>query len=125
MTIDSRKQVATRQPSRICRGLAHALATATVVLALIGLFSAPASADVRFFFGLGLPLLPAYPAYPYVAAPYAYPYPYSYAPPAIYGNYQVIVPPVVAPPMWRGGYWGWQHDRWGHRSRVWVRGHRH
>jgi hypothetical protein len=134
MTVDTRKEGktrfrASRRGPQIWRRLAGLLAIAAVTFTLVGVFSPPARADVRFYLGLGLPLYPAYPAYPadpYVSAPYPYAYSYPYPPPpAAYRGYGVVAPPVVAPPAWVGGYWGWRHDRWGHRSRVWVRGHRH
>lgn len=104
------------------RYLRPVLVTAVLAFILVTLFSTRASAGVHVFLGLGLPLYPAYPAYPaYPRA--AAPYPYSPPPPAVYGGYSLIAPPVVGPRAWVGGYWGWRHDRWGHPHRVWVRGH--
>jgi len=111
------------------RPIAGLLTTGALAVTLIALCPAPASAGVRIFLGLGLPLYPAYttyPAYPHVAAPYPYGSSYvSPAAPALYGRSGLVAPPVVVRPTWVRGYWGWRYDHWRHRHRVWVRGHRH
>ena len=99
------------------------LGLCVLAMVLVGSSAVPASAHVRVFIGgaFGVPVYPyayTYP-YPYASAqPYPYAYGYPYYPPYVgFG--------VTVPPGWVGGHWGWRHDHFGHRGRIWVPSHRH
>lgn len=116
MTIDTDR----KWPSRPWR-LRRVLALAVLALAVVGPFTAPASAHVRVFVG-GAFGVPVYP-YPYVR-PYPYIHAYPYPPYPVYGGYPVIGPPAgVPPPGWVRGHWAWRHGDAGlmATTRIWHR----
>lgn len=106
------------------------LGISTLGVAALLMFAnpAPAKAEVRFGFSVGVPPVYAYPADPYAYhAPYAYPYDYYATPPT-------YVYPAVPSYGYGFNYWygGRDHDRrdyFDHRDRGFrehdFRGHDH